>query len=65
MKNLKLTEEKKYNHPLAMSGWILWSHLEYMDEKCYSVVTAVFLLSLFPAVVATKYLADYHVFLKG
>lgn len=66
---LEADRRKECDHPLAMPGWVLWSRLEYGDEKCcwkkcYSVVTAVFLLLLFPAVVATKYLADYLVFLK-
>lgn len=67
---LEADGRKECAHSLAMPGWVLWSHLEYVDEKCwwkkcYCVVMAVFLLPLFPAVVATKYLAGYLVFLKG
>lgn len=31
---LEADGRKECAHPLAMPGWVLWSHLEYVDEKC-------------------------------
>lgn len=55
--------------PWLVTVWVLWPHLEYVDEKycwkkCCNVVMAVFFLPVFAAVVAIKYLADCFMFLN-
>lgn len=70
MENLWLIEEKKIVIiPWLVLAWLLWPHLEYVVErrcwkKCCSVVMTVFLLPVFPASVATKYLTDCFMFLN-
>lgn len=70
MKNLKPTEEKNVIIPwLCLGGycghiWSIWMR-NAVGRNATVWSQLYFLLLLFPAVVATKYLADYLVFLKG
>lgn len=71
IKDLKLTEYKNVIIPwLCLGGyyghiWSMWMRNTFGGNATVWSGLSVFLLPLFPAVVAAKYLADYLVFLKG